>query len=233
VTTARHCHVGRGALATKRAIDLAVAAVGLVVLSPLLLAIAGVALIIQGRPILFRQRRAGLGGQPFTILKFRTMRPARADEISFHADAQRLTRVGGFLRATSLDELPELWNVLLGDMSVVGPRPLLFGYLDHYTPEEARRHDVRPGMTGWAVVHGRHTIPFEERLRLDVWYVDNWSVSLDLRIIAVTVLQVLGRRGVATVQRRDEIRIPDRFWYGAADRVAEPDTPPGTEQDRA
>jgi sugar transferase EpsL len=233
VTTAHPRRAGRGALAAKRAIDLAIAGVGLVVFSPLLLAIAYVALAVQGRPILFGQQRAGLGGRPFTIAKFRTMRPARADEISFHADAQRLTRFGGFLRATSLDELPELWNVLVGEMSVVGPRPLPIGYLDRYTLEEARRHDVRPGLTGWAVVHGRHAIPFEERLRLDVWYVDNWSISLDLRIIRSTVLQVLGRRGVATVQRADEVLIPDRFWYGAADRVAEDTTKPGLEQDRA
>lgn len=200
-------------------IDVVGAGVGLVAFSPLLLAIACVAVIVQGRPILFRQQRAGLGGRSFTLVKFRTMRAPRADETSFEADAQRVTRLGRFLRAWSLDELPELWNVLMGEMSIVGPRPLLVGYLDRYTPEEARRHDVPPGVTGWAVVNGRHLIPFEERLRLDVWYVDHWSLSLDLRIIASTVLQVLGRRGVATVQRADEVRIPDRFWLEAADRT--------------
>ena len=143
------------------------------------------------------------------------MRHPRADEATFHADALRVTRFGRFLRQTSLDELPELWNVLKGEMSLVGPRPLPTNYLDGYTPEELRRHDVRPGITGWAAVNGRHAIPFEERLKLDVWYVENHSLLLDLRIIAVTCLQVLTRRGVSTVQQVDEIQIPDRFWHHA------------------
>ncbi len=191
--------------------DVAVSGVGLVVLAPSLIAIASAVLIEQGRPILFRQLRPGLGGRPFTIVKFRTMRHPRPDQMSLEADRQRVTRLGRFLRASSLDELPELWNVLVGEMSLVGPRPLLMEYLDRYTPEEARRHEVRPGITGWAAVNGRHGIPFEERLRLDVWYVDHWSLSLDLRIIAFTVNQVLRRSGVATVQRADEISLPERF----------------------
>jgi len=192
-------------------IDLAGAGVGLAVFSPLLVAIALAAGIAQGRPILFRQQRPGLGGRPFTMVKFRTMRFPRADEMSFKADAQRVTRLGRFLRATSLDELPELWNVLKGEMSLVGPRPLLMEYLDRYLPDEARRHDVRPGVTGWAAVRGRHALPFEERLRLDVWYVDHRSLSLDLQIIVLTVTSVLQRQGVATVQRADEMSLPERF----------------------
>ena len=161
--------------------------------------------LAQGRPILFRQRRPGLEGRPFTIVKFRTMRSPRRDEMSLEADAQRLTSLGRFLRSSSLDELPELWNVLHGDMSLVGPRPLLMEFLDRYTPAEARRHEVRPGVTGWAAVHGRHALRFEERLRLDVWYVDHWSLSLDLRIIAATIKQVLRREGVSTVQSGEAI----------------------------
>ena len=199
----------------KRMIDLAGAGVGLVLLSPLLVAIAVAAVITQGRPILFRQRRPGLRSQPFTMVKFRTMRRARADEMSLEATAQRVTRLGRFLRATSLDELPELWNVLRGEMSLVGPRPLLMEFLDRYTPEETRRHDVRPGMTGLAVVKGRHVLPFEERLRLDVWYVDHWGLTLDLRIMTSTVMLVLMRTGMVTVQNAEEISLPERFrvWH--------------------
>jgi sugar transferase EpsL len=215
VADAHGRRAGRAARATKRMIDVVGAGVGLVVLGPLAIGIACVAAATQGRPILFRQERAGLGGQPFSIVKFRTMRLPRADEMTFDADIRRVTRLGRLLRATSLDELPELWNVLKGEMSLVGPRPLLAAYLDRYTPEEARRHEVRPGVTGWAVVKGRHVLAFEDRLRLDVWYVDHWSVALDLRIIASTVGQVLGREGVATVQTAEEIRLPERFQLPA------------------
>jgi lipopolysaccharide/colanic/teichoic acid biosynthesis glycosyltransferase len=151
-----------------------------------------------GSPVLFRQVRPGLGGRPFTILKFRTMRDPRPGEVWYLTNEQRLGRVGRFLRSTSLDELPELWNVLRGEMSLVGPRPLLVHYLATYTPEEARRHDVRPGITGWAAVNGRHAIRFKERLALDVWYVDHWSLALDLRILARTVAQVALRKDVST-----------------------------------
>lgn len=190
----------RIALGVKRGLDLVGAAVGLVVLSPVL---AGAALAIRatlGRPVLFRQVRPGLGGRPFTILKFRTMREPRPGEVWYLTNEQRLGRLGRFLRATSLDELPELWNVLRGEMSLVGPRPLLVHYLETYTPEQARRHDVRPGITGWAAVNGRHAIRFEERLALDVWYVDHWSLGLDLRILARTGLQVLLRKDVAATE---------------------------------
>ncbi|WP_308197048.1 sugar transferase [Anaeromyxobacter sp. SG64] len=196
------------ALKVKRALDVCGAGVGLVLASPVL-AVAGAAILVtQGRPILFRQTRPGLGGAPFTIYKLRTMRPPRADEVWYQTDAQRVTRLGRFLRATSLDELPELWNVLRGEMSLVGPRPLLVEYLDQYTPDERRRHDVRPGVTGWAAVNGRHALKFKERLALDVWYVDHWSLRLDLRILALTVYQVLRRSDVHETQDIAEIGFP-------------------------
>ena len=179
----------------KRALDLLVGSAGLVLcLIPMLL----IALLIRlrmGSPVLFRQQRPGLGGKPFTLYKFRSMRPARGRP-GTEEDGARLTRLGRFLRRTSLDELPELFNVLRGDMSLVGPRPLLMEYLDRYSPEEARRHEVRPGITGWAQVHGRNAITWEEKFRLDVWYVDHWSVRLDLKILALTALRVLRQSGV-------------------------------------
>ena len=187
-------------LLVKRAIDIVGAAVGLVVLSPVLAWTSVAVAATLGLPILFRQRRPGLHGEPFEIVKFRTMRPPRAGEVWYMSDEDRLTRFGRFLRASSIDELPELWNVLKGEMSLVGPRPLLMEYLETYTPDEARRHDVRPGITGWAAVNGRHVLTFEERLRLDTWYVDNWSLALDLRIIAMTIGQVLRRADTVAVQ---------------------------------
>ncbi len=189
-------HRDGSARAAKRAIDAVAAALGLVVLSPLLGAIALAVAAIDGRPVLFRQTRPGLGGKPFRIVKFRTMRPPRPGEVYYLTDGQRLTKLGRFLRSTSLDELPELWNVLRGDMSLVGPRPLLTEYLDAYTPEQRRRHDVRPGITGWAAVNGRNAIRFEERLALDLWYVDHWSLRIDLAILARTALQVVRRADV-------------------------------------
>ena len=186
------------ALGVKRAVDVVGAAAGLVLLAPVLAAAAVAIRATLGAPVLFRQVRPGLGGRPFTILKFRTMRDPRPGEVWYLTNEQRLGRVGRFLRSTSLDELPELWNVLRGEMSLVGPRPLLVHYLETYTPEEARRHDVRPGITGWAAVNGRHAIRFKERLALDVWYVDHWSLALDLRILARTVAQVALRKDVAT-----------------------------------
>jgi sugar transferase EpsL len=198
------------ALATKRGMDVAGAALGIVVLSPVLAWTALAALITQGPPILFRHERPGLVGRPFTMLKFRTMRPPHRGRAR-GTDRQRITRLGRLLRSTSIDELPELWNVLRGDMSLVGPRPLLAEYLDRYTPEEQRRHDMRPGITGWAAVNGRHTLRFEDRLVLDVWYVDNWSLWLDLKILALTVRQVLRRTDVVTMQDFAEIDFPVRF----------------------
>ncbi len=144
-----------------------------------------------GRPLLFVQERPGLGGRPFRLVKFRTMREGSG------SDAERLTRVGWALRSTSLDELPELWNVLRGDLSLVGPRPLLMRYLPRYTPEQARRHEVRPGLTGWAQVNGRNALSWEKRFAYDVWYVEHQSLWLDLKILWLTVWQVLSRRGVS------------------------------------
>lgn len=188
------------ALSAKRWIDLAGAGAGLLALSPVLAATSIGLLATQGRPIFFRQKRPGLGGRPFVIYKFRTMRAPRSGEVSYLTDELRMTRLGRFLRNSSLDELPELWNVLRGDMSLVGPRPLLMEYLDKYTPEEQRRHDMPAGLTGWAAVNGRHVLSFKERLKLDVWYVDNWSLLLDLKIIAMTVQQLLLRKDVAAAQ---------------------------------
>ena len=146
--------------------------------------------VCLGRPVFFRQPRPGLHGRPFALVKFRTMRAGTG------SDAERLTRFGRFLRTTSLDELPELWNVLRGDMSLVGPRPLLMQYLERYTPEQARRHEMKPGITGWAQVNGRNALTWDERFALDVWYVDHWSLALDLRILARTLGAILRRKGI-------------------------------------
>jgi len=204
------------ALVTKRAIDVLGALTGIVVLSPVLAAVALAVLVAEGRPILFRQERPGLGARRFTIRKFRSMRPARPDEDAYSDDSKRVTRIGRYLRSTSIDELPELWNVLRGDMSLVGPRPLLVEYLAAYTTEERRRHLMRPGITGWAAVNGRHSIDFEERLKLDVWYVDRWSLVLDVRILAMTMRQVLRRDGVWATQDPGEIGVPARFRAAVA-----------------
>jgi len=190
----------RTALAIKRAIDVVGALVAAVLLSPVLATIAFANWVTQGRPILFRQLRPGFGGRPFTILKFRTMRPPRHGEVWYMTDDARITRLGRFLRGTSLDELPELWNVLRGEMSLVGPRPLLVEYLAEYTESERRRHEMRPGITGWAVVNGRNTLRFRDRLRLDVWYVEHWSLGLDLKILGLTVQRVLLRKGASTTE---------------------------------
>ena len=212
-------------LGVKRLIDVVGAAVALVLLSPILLWTAVALVVTQGRPIFFRHERPGLHGRPFTMVKFRTMRQPRPDEIWYSTDAMRITRIGRLLRSMSIDELPQLWNVLNGDMSLVGPRPLLTEYLDRYTPDERRRHEMKPGITGWAAVNGRNTARFEDRLRLDVWYVDHWSLALDVRIIAMTVLQVLRRTDAKSVQEFDEIEFPDRFMEGlaAGTGTADPD----------
>jgi lipopolysaccharide/colanic/teichoic acid biosynthesis glycosyltransferase len=179
--------------ATRRALDVVVASMALVALSPVLAWTAVAVAITSGRPILFRQVRPGLHAEPFTIVKFRTMRPTRPGEVAYLTDSQRVTRVGRFLRATSIDELPELLNVIRGDMSLVGPRPLLMEYLETYTKRQMRRHDVRPGLTSLAIVQGRHALRFEERIDLDIWYVEHRSFALDLRILRQTVWQVLMR----------------------------------------
>lgn len=177
-------------MTAKRALDLALVLPGLALSTPLLLLLALCVRLALGPGVIFRQQRPGLHGKPFNILKFRTMRHGPG------TDAERLTPFGRFLRSTSLDELPELLNVLKGDMSLVGPRPLLMQYLPRYSREQARRHEVLPGITGWAQVHGRNALTWEERFKLDVWYVDHRSLALDLRILARTVGQVLRRQGV-------------------------------------
>ncbi len=182
----------------KRLIDVVAAVTGFVVLSPVMLVLALLVRLALGRPILFRQQRPGFQGRPFTMYKFRTMRDGLDDQGNPLPPAQRLTRLGRFLRHASLDELPELFNVLRGEMSLVGPRPLLMMYLDRYTPEQARRHEVRPGITGLAQASGRNAISWEEKFRLDVWYVDHWSLWLDLRILLLTVWKVFLREGINT-----------------------------------
>ncbi|MGI6649748.1 MAG: sugar transferase [Bacillota bacterium] len=184
-------------LVVKRCIDVIGSGLGLIVLSPIL-AVVAVAIWMQiGRPIIFRQMRPGLNGQAFYMYKFRTMTDARDARGNLLPDEQRLTPIGKFLRKTSLDELPELINVLKGDMSLVGPRPLLMRYLDRYTPEQAKRHGVKPGITGWAQVNGRNALSWEEKFTLDVWYVDNCSLWLDLKILALTVIKVFKREGIS------------------------------------
>lgn len=195
----------------KRLFDVSVALVGLALLWPLLLGVALIVRLTLGSPVFFVQERPGLNGRPFRLCKFRTMHAATGSDGRPLPDAARLTRLGGFLRATSIDELPELWNVLTGDMSLVGPRPWLMEYLQHFTAEQMRRHAVRPGITGWAQVHGRNATSWEERLRLDLWYVDHWSLWLDLRILLRTVWTVIRRDGIsaaghATMPRFDEGR---------------------------
>lgn len=169
----------------------------LLLLAPLMALIALLLWITMGRPVLFTQQRPGLHGKPFTIYKFRTMRDGLDREGNLLPDADRLTWTGRLLRSLSLDELPEILNVIKGDMSVVGPRPLLMRYLNRYTPEQARRHEVRPGLTGWAQVNGRNAVTWEEKFRLDVWYVDHRSIWLDLQIIGMTVWKVLKREGIS------------------------------------
>ncbi|WP_350203516.1 sugar transferase [Algiphilus sp.] len=182
---------------TKRSADFLAGGLGLVLLSPIIVLLALAIRIKLGSPVLFTQIRPGLHGQPFRMFKFRTMTDTRGPDGELLPDAERLTRLGRFLRASSLDELPELWNVLRGDMSVVGPRPLLMEYLPLYTPEQARRHEVRPGITGWAQVNGRNSLSWEEKFELDVWYVDNRNVWLDLKILWLTVWRVLRREGIS------------------------------------
>jgi sugar transferase EpsL len=185
--------------AIKRAVDIAGASVGIAVSAPVMAVSALAIRSLLGSPVLFRQTRAGLHGEPFELVKFRSMRPAPAglSPTEAHAsDAARLTGFGKFLRSSSIDELPSLWNVLRGDMSLVGPRPLLLEYLARYTPEQATRHDVRPGVTGWAQVNGRNSRPWDEKLAYDSWYVANWSLGLDVRILFRTIAKVLRREGI-------------------------------------
>jgi lipopolysaccharide/colanic/teichoic acid biosynthesis glycosyltransferase len=190
----------------KRLFDIAVSASALLLLSPVMGAVAWRIRMKLGSPVLFRQIRPGLHGKPFEMIKFRSMRVALDAAGQALSDAQRLTPFGQFLRSTSLDELPELWNVLKGDMSLVGPRPLLMEYLPLYTAEQSRRHEVRPGITGWAQVNGRNALDWEAKFQLDVWYVDHQSLWLDMKIMLTTIKKVLLRDGIsaqgeATVSR--------------------------------
>ncbi len=181
----------------KRAIDLTGAAAGLALTAPITLPAAIAIRATMGAPVLFRQPRPGLGGRPFDMVKFRTMRQVRPGEPMLATDGQRVTRLGKFLRSTSVDELPTLINVLRGDMSLVGPRPLLMAYLARYTPEQARRHEVKPGVTGWAQINGRNALSWEQKFALDVWYVDRQSLKLDVMILVKTVGKVLKREGIS------------------------------------
>jgi sugar transferase EpsL len=180
----------------KRGIDVVVASVGLVVTAPVTAVTAVLVRFLLGRPVIFRHRRPGRDGVPFTLLKFRTMTDARGADGRLRPDHERLTPFGRFLRSSSIDELPELVNVVRGEMSLVGPRPLLIEYLERYTPEQARRHDVRPGITGLVQISGRNSLSWEEKFALDVWYVDHRSLALDLRILARTIPALLTRRGI-------------------------------------
>lgn len=182
--------------AIKRCIDVAGAMTALTLTSPVLAATAMAVRATLGSPVFFRQKRTGEGGRIFTVLKVRTMNDARDATGRLLPDEQRLTRVGRIVRGMSLDELPQLWNVLRGDMSLVGPRPLLPQYLDRYTPEQARRHEVMQGITGWAQINGRNALTHEQRFELDVWYVDHWSLLLDFKILALTVVRVFDRSKV-------------------------------------
>jgi sugar transferase EpsL len=193
----------------KRIFDIAVSSILLVVLAPVMVLAALMIATRLGRPVLFRQVRPGLHTRPFTLLKFRTMRNTTSADGSLPPDADRLTPLGVFLRSMSLDELPQLWNVLRGDMSLVGPRPLLVEYLPYYTAEQTRRYEVRPGMTGWAQVNGRNAVSWQQRLALDVWYVDHHSLLLDAKVLWLTLIRVIRRSdisagGHATMPRFDE-----------------------------
>lgn len=181
---------------SKRVFDLLVSSTGLILASPLLIFISIITLVTYGQSVFFKQKRPGYLGKPFINYKFRTMAEKYDSEGNLLPDAERLTWFGRVLRATSIDELPELLNVIRGEMSIVGPRPLLMQYLQRYSPEQARRHNVYPGMTGWAQVNGRNAITWEDKFRYDVWYVDHWYFWLDLKIIALTFLKVLTREGI-------------------------------------
>jgi lipopolysaccharide/colanic/teichoic acid biosynthesis glycosyltransferase len=180
----------------KRLLDIVFSVAGLVLLSPLLILLTAATRFKLGSPVLFRQQRPGLGGKGFVTYKFRTMTNQRDAAGRLLPDEQRLPAFGRFLRSTSLDELPELFNVLKGDMSIVGPRPLMMKYLGRYTPEQARRHEVKPGITGWAQINGRNVISWEEKFKLDVWYVDNWNIWLDIKIILKSIWMMITRQGI-------------------------------------
>ncbi len=180
----------------KRFIDLAIASASVIVLSPVLILLSFIVRIKIGRPVFFFQIRPGLNGIPFTIYKFRTMTLILDEKHNLLPDKERITPFGRFLRKHSLDELPELFNVIKGNMSLVGPRPLLLQYLSRYSPEQSRRHEVKPGVTGWAQVNGRNALTWEQKFKLDVWYTDNWSIALDTKILLLTFIKVLKKEGI-------------------------------------
>lgn len=184
-------------LGAKRVFDVVLTLLTAPIWVPVILVIAALVLLVQGPPVLFRQTRPGLQGRPFQLVKFRSMTDDRDGEGGLLPDSERISSMGRFLRRTSLDELPELFNVLRGEMSLVGPRPLLMEYLDRYTPEQMRRHEVPPGITGWAQVNGRNALTWDEKFALDVWYVEHHSIGLDLRILARTLGQVVAREGIS------------------------------------
>jgi len=186
----QHC------VACKRVFDLLLSIPVLILVSPVIIVVTLLVRMRLGSPVFFSQLRPGLHARPFYMLKFRTMTNTRGSDGRLLLDDKRMTRLGNFLRRTSIDELPEFVNVFKGDMSLVGPRPLLMQYLDRYTPEQARRHEVKPGITGWAQIHGRNALTWEEKFKLDVWYVDNWGIWLDIKIIIITLWKVLKREGI-------------------------------------
>lgn len=202
----------------KRLFDVLVASSGLALLCPLMLLVALAVRARLGSPVLHYTVRAGLGDRPFCMVKFRTMTESRDAAGALLPDAQRLTRFGSWLRATSLDELPELWNVVIGDMSLVGPRPLLVAYIELYSPEQRRRHLVRPGITGWAQINGRNAIDWDEKFKRDVWYVDNQSFGLDLKILAATFGTLFRREGISAA---DHATMP--MFCGSAKPTPGPD----------
>ncbi len=187
----QHC------VACKRVFDLLLSIPVLILVSPVIIVVTLLVRMRLGSPVFFSQLRPGLHARPFYMLKFRTMTNAKGSDGRLLLDDKRMTRLGNFMRKTSIDELPEFVNVFKGDMSLVGPRPLLMQYLDRYTPEQARRHEVKPGITGWAQIHGRNALTWEEKFKLDVWYVDNWSLWLDIKIIAMTIWKILQREGIS------------------------------------
>lgn len=196
----------------KRVFDLTFAGVLIVLLMPILIIIGVAVAANMGRPVFFQQLRAGLNGRPFYMYKFRTMTNTCDENGILLPPDERITAFGRFLRSTSFDELPELFNIIKGDMSMVGPRPLILKYLDRYTPEERRRHEVKPGLTGWAQINGRNAITWEERFALDIWYVDNHSLWLDIKIIVLTIWKVLTRQGVSS---SEDISMPEYMGKGS------------------
>jgi len=198
---------------SKRIFDLVITLLGLVLLSPVFAIVSLLVLIFHGPPVIFKQVRPGYRARPFAIWKFRTMTDRRDAQGDLLPDAARLTRLGQFLRSTSLDELPEIINVLRGEMSWVGPRPLLLQYMERYSAEQARRHEVLPGITGWAQINGRNAISWEEKFKLDVWYVDHWSIGLDVKIFLTTIWKVIKREGIS----QEGHATAEEFWGDEAD----------------